>query len=64
MKDRIANLTYDFAVLLTIGLAAFGGQVVANSVPLFGNTPVVTRLVIIEDRLDALDEKVNRKIGF
>lgn len=64
MRERIANLGWDLMVLATIGLAAFGGQVLANTVPLFGQKPVVTRLVIIEERLDALDEKVNRKIGF
>lgn len=64
MRERIANLGWDVMVLATIGLAAFGGQVIANHVPMFGQSPVVTRLIIIEDRLDALDEKVNRKIGF
>lgn len=64
MKERISTLGYDLAALTIIGLAAFAGQVTANYIPIFGRSPVVTRIVILEDRVDQLEKNLDKKIGF
>ena len=64
MKERIGNLFYDFTVLTIVGIAAFGGQVFANHVSLFGHSPVVNRLQALEERQANTEAELTRKIGF
>lgn len=64
MRERVTNLAANALILVTIGIAAFTGQVVANYISLFGTSPIVNRIEALETRMDAAEGSLNKKIGF